>query len=283
MLGCALRVASHAKAALPTAVRRAARGAQYRGGPRIQRLRTSSLAGRAFQQARPLASARAGTPEHGVPIADLAAYAAQWSAGLHVPADKAQLEAKLVGLARDVFELPDAGPHTCMPLDEAELMLTDIGVSPDGLPAFLAGETGAAAEEEEGGEPDASDLETPEFREFLGWCQANLQGSQDVLDFAAKRGQRVQVFNSAAKITAANGECIPRIQCFHKKAWSPGGGDWQRVMAQLWRMGLRPDAADSEPRRWCDWCGQKRGFQSPDAIAACTSTHFSCRNQMDSK
>jgi len=113
-----------------------------------------------------------------------------------------------------------------------------------------------------------------EFEAFAEFAEANLMTSKEVLAFAEKRGARVEVVNSAAKITGHNGVQVDRIQCFHSKAWNPRSGDGKRVLQKIFEMGLREDIADSAPSEYCKWC---KKFQSPEEIQSCTSNQRDCR------
>lgn len=100
-----------------------------------------------------------------------------------------------------------------------------------------------------------------------------LQTSQDILSFAEKRGAKVEVLNSAGKVIGHNLVTIPRMQCFHKKAWNPRDGDWKTFVGLLYDMGLRLCHEDSARPEWCKWCK----FQLPEDTQSCTSTQFTCR------
>uniref|UniRef100_A0A7S4QH39 Uncharacterized protein n=1 Tax=Alexandrium monilatum TaxID=311494 RepID=A0A7S4QH39_9DINO len=153
-------------------------------------------------------------------------------------------------------------------MDDAGIMLQEIGVYDEGLRAFLeAGpprQTSAVGEECCGAERDS----------FFAWASEELTTSQAILDFAEKRGALVEILNSAAKITGHNGVMIPRMQCLHKQAWNPKGGDWKTFVSRLWDMGLRQDVEASAPPEYCKWCKQ---FKRPQDLAVCESTQFTCR------
>ena len=111
---------------------------------------------------------------------------------------------------------------------------------------------------------------------FQAFAQAELTTSAEILKFAEDRGACVEVVNSAAKIKGHNGVQIDRLQCFTSKAWEgyKKGGDWKRVIAKLYEMGLREKIEESEEKEYCKWC---KLFQSPEGIQTCTSTQRDCR------
>lgn len=182
------------------------------------------------------------------------------------------VEEQLIGLMKSVFEIEGADRNTRVSLADGIVMLEDIGVdvSLNDLTEFLYDESNCDDVHYEDG------LEIEEFKAFLQWAGSNLTTSTGIIDYCKTRGAKIEILTSAAKITGSNGVMVPRMQCFHKQAWSPKAGDWKNVMRALWNMGLRLDVKDSAQSEWCKWCSKELGFRTPEDIASCRSNHFSC-------
>ena len=214
-------------------------------------------------RAPPLAGQRAGFCTSGtrtMTFDDLLGYAIWWSD--QGGSDHTQLES----LLREKLALLELASDATISLEDATIVLEEASVYLDEaqLEAYMQQDRG-------GSEPEA-DAAGAERAAFFDWAATQLLSSQDIIEFADRRGARVQIQNSAAKIQGHNGVQIGRIQQ-STKAWN-STGDWKEFVGRLYDMGLRREIEDCDPPEWCKWCGK---FRHPEDIQSCASTQFTCR------
>jgi len=176
-----------------------------------------------------------------VTLSELVQYAVHWNSEGGVAIDDTKTTNELLHLVETVFERDSPDGNTSVPLDEGVLLLAELSIPvsieelSDHLKTCL----------QKASTTNASEAEDTDLATFLDWAGDSLTSSKEILDFCEKRGARVEIVNSAAKLMGANGVCVPRIQSVHKSAWNTKSGDWKNVMVQLWKVGLRKNIEDS--------------------------------------